>query len=153
MEEKIKQDLENKFSFLKDSVTIKRKGRLFAEVSQEHFRQVFDYSVKNLGFNALSAITGLDLEDKFAVIYHINKNGNILFNLKTIFNKGSKIQTVTDVFLSADIYEREMIDLFGIKVEGLKPGHTYPLPDGWPKDQHPLLKSWTPQDKEREKNA
>jgi Ni,Fe-hydrogenase III component G len=49
---------------------------------------------------------------------------------------------VTDRFPSAHIYERELIDLLGAKVEGLPPGNRYPLTDDWPKDQYPLRKDW-----------
>ena len=42
------------------------------------------------------------------------------------------------------IYERELVDLLGARVEGLVPGVRYPLPEGWPEGDHPLLKDWKP---------
>jgi len=141
-EEKIKGELEEKFTYLKDAVVIKRKGRLFVELDQHKFKEIFDYAVKHLHFDALSGITGLDMIEHFAVIYHLNRQGSVLLNIKLSLNKDSKLKTVTSYFPGADIYEREMEDLLGISVEGLKPGHSYPLPDKWPKGQHPLLKSW-----------
>ena len=59
-EEKIKQELEDKFVYLKDVVIIQRKGRMFAQVPLEKFDEVFAYAVKQMRFLALSAITGLD---------------------------------------------------------------------------------------------
>ena len=53
------------------------------------------------------------------------------------------IKTVTSYFLSADVYERELIDLLGAKVEGLPAGNRYPLTDDWPVGQYPLRKDWT----------
>jgi Ni,Fe-hydrogenase III component G len=52
------------------------------------------------------------------------------------------IQSVTKIFPSADLYERELVDLLGLKIEGLAEGFRYPLTDDWPKDQYPLRKDW-----------
>ena len=142
-EEKIKQELENKFSYLKDAVTIKRKGRIFAQIPLDKFEEVFVYAVKEMHFLALSAITGLDKGDGFEVIYHLNQEGKILLNLSAILNKENPtVDTVTAYCPSADIYERELMDLLGIKVQGLAAGHRYPLTDDWPKGEYPLRKDW-----------
>ncbi|MDD5237328.1 MAG: NADH-quinone oxidoreductase subunit C [Candidatus Omnitrophica bacterium] len=143
-EEKIKQELEDKFPCLKDAVNIKRKGRIFAQVPLGEFDAVFAYAVKKMGFLALSAITGLDRGDGiFEVIYHLNKEGRVLLNLNVSLDKGNpEVNTVTSYCPSADIYERELMDLLGIKVSGLVPGHRYPLTDDWPKGEYPLRKDW-----------
>ena len=47
-----------------------------------------------------------------------------------------------DTFPGAELYERELVDMFGISVEGLPAGNRYPLPDDWPQGQHPLRKDW-----------
>ena len=142
-EEKIKQELEEKFSYLKDAITVKRRGRIFADIALEKFAEVFDYAVKQMRFEALSAITGMDSGDNFAVIYHLNRSGQVLLNLKVNLNKEHpEVNTVIAYFPGADIYERELMDLFGIKVNGLSAGNRYPLPDNWPKSEHPLRKDW-----------
>lgn len=142
-EEKVKQQLEDAFSFLKDAVIIKRKGRIFAEVSLDNFSNVFAYAVKQMQFDAITAITGLDEGNAFSALYHIHHNGSVVLTLKVRLNRENPvIKTVTPYFPSADAYERELMDLLGIKVEGLAPGHRYPLPDSWPKNDHPLRKDW-----------
>ena len=148
-EENIKQELENKFPYLKEAVLIKRQGRMFLDVPQPHFFEVFDYLVKDLNFSHLCTITGIDEVNTFGVIYHLNKDGKIILNLKIhISHDEPKIKSVTSYFLEADAYERELIDLLGIQVEGLSPGSRYPLPDNWPKDEHPLRKDWKPKEVE-----
>ncbi len=57
----------------------------------------------------------------------------------------SGARTITDIFPSAVMYEREIADLFGIKVEGIPPGNRYPLPDNWPDGNYPLRKDWKPE--------
>jgi membrane-bound hydrogenase subunit beta len=142
-EEKIKQELEEKFAYLKDAVIIQRKGRIFAELSLEKLEEVFDYAVKQMRFLALSAITGMDKGDAFVVIYHLNREGKIILNLRVSLNKENpSVKTVTSYFPGADIYEREIMDLLGIAVKGLAAGDRYPLPDNWPKGEHPLRKDW-----------
>ena len=142
-EEKIKQELEDKFSYLKDAVIIKRKGRIFAKVPLNKFNEVFVYAVKQMQFLALSAITGLDLGDGFEVIYHLHREGKVLLNLSVVLDKENpEVKSVTGYCPSADIYERELVDLLGIKVSGLASGHRYPLPDNWPEGEYPLRKDW-----------
>jgi Ni,Fe-hydrogenase III component G len=142
-EEKIKQELSGKFSDLADSIIIKREWRICLDVALEKFSEVFDYLVKDMGFNALSAITGLDEGVGIAVIYHLTKDGGLLFNLKTrVSRENPSLKSVTSSFSYAEIYERELIDLLGIKVVGLSEGPHYPLDDKWPKDEFPLRKDW-----------
>jgi Ni,Fe-hydrogenase III component G len=142
-EEKVKQELEDKFSFLKEAVEIKRQGRIFVQVPLDKFEEVFVYVVKKMNFDALSAVTGLDRGDGFEVIYHLNREGSVVLNLKVLLDKENpQVPTVTGYCPSADIYERELLDLLGIKVKGLAPGLRYPLSDEWPKGEYPLRKDW-----------
>jgi len=143
-EEKIKQELERQFSDLKDAVIIKRERRLFLDVSIEKFDKVFDYLVRTEGFSRLPAITGLDETTTFGVIYHLAKEDGTILSLRThLDHQNPMIKTVISYFPAAEIYERELVDLLGIQVEGLAPGHRYPLPDNWPPDGgYPLRKDW-----------
>lgn len=142
-EQEIKQKLETKFPYLADKVAIKRERRIFVDVPQEHFGEVFNYAVKELKFDAVKAMTGLDELSTFGVIYHLDKGGKSLLNIKThTSHDAPKIKTITDMFPGADPYERELKDLFGIEIEGLAPGRRYPLPEDWPEGQHPLRKDW-----------
>jgi NADH:ubiquinone oxidoreductase subunit C len=67
-------------------------------------------------------------------------------NVKTRCPKGESMQTITSIFPGGGIYERELIDLFGAHIDGLPEGRNYPLPDNWPKGEHPLLKDWKPRE-------
>lgn len=142
-EEAIKSDLLNKFQFLTDTLLIQRKRRMLADVSIDNFRKVFDYAVKNLHFEVLCTITGMDEGNRFAFIYHIATLDGIILNLKTSVPKeAAKIRTISDSFPAADIYEREIADLLGVTIEGLPQGKRYPLPDDWPAGEYPLRKDW-----------
>ncbi len=142
-EDLIKESLLKKFSYLEGSVNIVRPRRITVEVSLDNFIAVFAYLAKDLRLAHLCTITGLDEPDKLGFIYHLSSDSGILVNLKTSVAKDNPvIKSVTGYFPGAEIYERELVDLFGAKVEGLSEGHRYPLTDDWPKDQYPLRKDW-----------
>jgi membrane-bound hydrogenase subunit beta len=139
----IQASLEEHFGFLKGQVTVKRQGRISMELARESCKDVFAFVITTLGFTALSAITGSEETDCFSVIYHLNKDGRVVLNIKIRLPKDSPVvQTISGLFPCADAYERELIDLLGISVEGLPAGNRYPLPDTWPADEHPLRKGW-----------
>lgn len=142
-EETIKAELVKKFDCLKEQVTIARQRRIFVEVPVACFREVFDFATGPLKFEMLYTITGLDNGETFGLLYHLGREGRVALNLRiNIPREQPIVRTISDRFPAADIYERELIDLFGIQVEGLLPGNRYPLPDDWPQGQYPLRKDW-----------
>lgn len=142
-EEEIKQALIKQFNLPEETVRIPRPRRMFLEIGPEKLKEVFDFAVKELKFTILLTITGLDEPDRFGIIYHLAQESGVILNIKTSIPRDNPIlKTITPDFPNADIYERELSDLFGIKVEGLPPGNRYPLPDNWPENQYPLRKDW-----------
>ena len=143
-EESIMQAMVSKFSFIEGNYTIARARRIFIEITgAEDFRKVLEYVHDDLDFSMLLSITGLDMGENFTAIYHTANDEGIIINLKYTFPKDTEIATVTDLYVGGILYEREIIDLLGIKVGGLPEGLRYPLPDNWPADQYPLRKDWT----------
>ncbi|MCX5751878.1 MAG: NADH-quinone oxidoreductase subunit C [Candidatus Saganbacteria bacterium] len=143
--EKTKENLIQKFPALAEKTQITRETRIWTEIPFELFLPVFNYLLTDLHFNVLCAITGMDEVTQFSVIYHLAKENQLVVSLKVILASKEKpfINTITDTFPAADIYERELVDLLGIHVNGLKEGNRYPLPDNWPQGEYPLRKGWT----------
>lgn len=142
-EENIQAQLVSRFPYLKDKVRIARARRMFvqtdAQQAQDIIRQAFD----GMGFTMMCTITGLDLGDEMAAMYHIARPSGEILSIEAHVAKASPVlKTISDVFPAADHYERELIDLLGFQVVGLPPGNRYPLPDGWPANQYPLRKDW-----------
>jgi len=143
VEEDIINGLVFKFSYLKENIKLKRTRRIFANVEYRNFRELFNYAVMELGFSILCTITGLDEGEKFAAIYHVARQDGIILSIKTAVPKSDpELNTITDIFQCADIYERELKDLLGMKIKGLAEGKRYPLPDDWPEGEYPLRKDW-----------
>ena len=142
-EENIQQQLVKKFAFLDGKVRIQRARRLYADVDYANFRKVLEYAVKELDFEFLCTMSGLDEGDNFSFIYHLTRYDGVILSIKTSVPKNNPVlKTITDIFRGCEIYEREVVDLLGVKVEGLPEGKRYPLPDDWPEGQYPLRKDW-----------
>jgi len=143
IEETIRTSFITHFCGLADKIKIIRQRRIFLEIENTIFLEVFDYAVKNLGFEHLCAITGLDEGSQLAALYHLADAQGVLLNIKTSTSKDNPVfKTVTPYFPYAEIYEREMMDLLGMKIDTLPPAHRYPLPDDWPAGEFPLRKDW-----------
>jgi len=142
--EAVAADLQSKFTFPEGALKVQRATRLWVEVDQGSFAEVFDHIVKNLGFSILCTITGLDLGTDLGLIYHLARDGGIMANVKTRVPKDQTMKSVTPYFAGAAIYESELEDLLGARIDGKPPGPRYPLPEDWPQGDHPLLKDWKP---------
>lgn len=152
-EDNIKDALIKKFGFLDGKIRVQRKRRIFAEMEYSKFKDVFEYAINELKFVVLCTITGLDEGAVLSFIYHLSTLDGIVLNLKVSVPKENPVlKTVTGYFPAADIYEREVKDLLGAKVEGLAEGKRYPLMDEWPQDEYPLRKDWK-KDKPKEQEA
>jgi Ni,Fe-hydrogenase III component G len=142
-EEQILQKLTEKFPFLAGKGRVARARRIFCDVPNENFREVLDFAIKELGFSILTTMTGVDDGATLGFIYHLASFKGMVLNLKISAPKENPvIKTVTDLFPSGEMYEREVMDLLGAKVEGLASGRPYPLHETWPRDQFPLRKDW-----------
>jgi len=144
-EETIQGALLKKFPFLNGNIRIQRIRRIFAQAGKGELEGVLSFARNSLGFTMLCTITGLDEGAAFAFLYHLAREDGITLHIKTSTPKDNPcIKTITGLFPTADIYEREILDLFGVQVEGLVPGTRYPLADDWPKGEYPLRKDWKP---------
>jgi Ni,Fe-hydrogenase III component G len=144
-EEGLKELIAKGLNLPEDKVTVSRIRRLSAEVEYPGLKRALEFITKDLNFVHLSSITGLDEGQRLGIIYHLSDDAGVVLSLKTGVDKNNPVvMSITDKFPSAEVYERELVDLLGFKVDGLPEGSRYPLTDDWPKDEHPLRKDWKP---------
>lgn len=98
--------------------------------------------VREMGFDHLSVITGVDYNDRVEVIYnffsYVKKQDIVL---KAILDhEKPSIDSLTPLWKTADWLERETYDLVGIKFTGHPNLLRILLPDGWV--GHPLRKDY-----------
>lgn len=96
-------------------------------------------------FNYLADLTAVDWypsEPRFEVVYHllsISKKERVRLKAK-LDGSSPVIESVTSVWPSANFYEREVFDLFGIRFTGHPHLERIMMPDNW--EGHPLRKDY-----------
>ncbi|MBZ5549531.1 MAG: NADH-quinone oxidoreductase subunit C [Acidobacteriia bacterium] len=96
-------------------------------------------------FNYLCDLTAVDWypsEPRFEVVYHllsIPKKERVRLKAK-LDGSSPAIESVTSVWPSANFYEREVFDLFGVRFTGHPNLKRIMMPDNW--EGHPLRKDY-----------
>jgi len=122
-----------------NKVKIVNERRVFATTDKKRSRAAM-LALKRRGVQHLSTISGVDRGDAITLVYHIDCNP-VLLNLKLNLPKRMpKVRTVTDIFPGAILYERDLMEMLGIKVEGHPDPRRLFLPDDWPAEVYPLRK-------------
>jgi NADH-quinone oxidoreductase subunit C len=120
------------------------RGELTLKIARDEIRAIAAL-VQKAGYNFLEDVTCVDyypVEPRFQVIYHI-----VSHSLKArvrlavpVESIDSEVDSITPVWPSADFYEREVFDLFGIRFAGHPNLRRIMLPDEW--EGHPLRKDY-----------
>jgi NADH-quinone oxidoreductase subunit C len=118
-----------------------QKNKHLAIIKKEYLLKVAE-KVKEMGFDNLSLITGIDYRDRFEVVYNFlsySKKQNLV--LKVVLDHTSpEVTSLSSIWKVADWLERETYDLVGIKFSGHPNLKRILLPDGW--KGHPLRKDY-----------
>ncbi|EFD92256.1 MAG: NADH dehydrogenase (ubiquinone) 30 kDa subunit [Candidatus Parvarchaeum acidophilus ARMAN-5] len=106
------------------------------------------WEIKNY-FDILYTLTVVDYSPVFELNYVFSnyENDDILIVKGNLDEKDLSIDSITDIFDSANWEEREAYDLFGIKFNGHPDLRRILLPEDWP--GHPLRKSFEINDEVR----
>jgi NADH-quinone oxidoreductase subunit C len=120
------------------------RGELTLKIAREHIRATATLVLK-AGYSFLEDVTCVDyypVEPRFQVIYHILSLGlkarvRLAVPVESI---DPEIDSIVPVWPSADFYEREVFDLFGIRFGGHPNLRRIMMPDEW--EGHPLRKDY-----------
>jgi NADH-quinone oxidoreductase subunit D len=91
----------------------------------------------------LSAITGLDLGVEAGLLealYHFCSGAAIVTLRVRMPREAARLPSVCPIIPSASLYERELIEMFGILIEDTPNPERLFLPDDWPEGVYPLRK-------------
>jgi len=94
-------------------------------------------------FDFLFCLTGMDYGDSLGVVYHLasTKYGHeIVLKVKAGDRENPAIDTVSDIWRTAEFHEREVFDLFGIKFNHHPDLRRIFLEENW--QGHPLRKDY-----------
>jgi len=122
-----------------DDIKIVGARHVFAVTDKERYMQALT-TLRDNDLKHLTTITGVDRGDVIDVIYHIHC-GESLLNLKLSIPKTAlEIETVTDIFPGAILYERELMEMLGVQIKGHPDPRRLFLSDDWPAGKFPLRK-------------
>lgn len=99
-----------------------------------------------LAFDYPAMITAIDWKDRFEVVYWLHStlhNHKIVLKVTLTDRHNPHLPSVTGVWPGADWQEREIFDLFGIRLDGHYNLRRILLPDHW--EGHPLRKDYVDQ--------
>jgi NADH-quinone oxidoreductase subunit C len=120
-------------------------NELTLDIALEKIATVCAYLKQSEKFNRLSTVTAADrfpAEPRFEVVYHLHSiERNERLRLKCrVSGIDPAIESVTSVWRSANWYEREVFDLFGIRFLNHPDLRRIMMPDDW--EGHPLRKDY-----------
>src|ERR1700743_1318341 len=118
------------------------RGELTLKIAREHIRAAAAL-VQKAGYNFLEDVTCVDhypVEARFQVTYPIVSH-SLKARLRLaapVESISPEIDSITPVWPSANYYEREVFDLFGVRFDGHPDLRRIMMPDEW--NGHPLRK-------------
>jgi len=85
------------------------------------FRDVVRHLKEQQGWDYLSNLTGVDYPDRFEVVYHVystRRTGSPLCLKLAVGRENPTAPSLVDLYRGADLQEREVYDLMGIRFDG-----------------------------------
>ena len=96
---------------------------------------------KNSGFRVLMDLTATDYVTHTKILYFLhNPTTYERITVTTTIQRGEAIGSVTKLWAGANWYERELFDMFGVKVTDHPDLTRILMPDDW--QGHPMLKDY-----------
>lgn len=120
------------------------RGEATLEIAADRIVEACRFLKQEQGFVRLSDVTAVDWhprEPRFEVVYHLHCLArNERLRLKCRVAAAAEIDSVTGVWRSANWYEREVFDLFGIGFRNHPNLRRIMMPEDW--EGHPLRKDY-----------
>jgi NADH-quinone oxidoreductase subunit C len=129
------------------------RGETTVTVNKEDIVPICSFLKKDLGFNFLTDLCGVDYlgnSPRFMVVYHLYNIGtHQRLRLKVpVEESDPRVDTVSGVWGTANWHERECWDLMGISFNNHPDLRRILMPDDW--KGHPLRKDYPVQGPDRE---
>ncbi len=146
------ENLKSKFSDLVvDGKKIRGQNIIYLK-NGENLLDLFIYLRDEEKFDMLADLTAIDYperEKRFTVLYNLysfSKLERLLIRLD--ISEGEEVETVSNIWPSANWPEREVFDMFGIKFKNHPDLRRILLPEDW--KTHPLRKDFNVKDRDQD---
>jgi len=91
-------------------------------VASERLAEIASFLRDELGFDYLSGVTSVDREERFEVVYYLysmaRQRGPLVLKVYLPDKEDPHLPSVTSVWRGAELQEREVYDLMGIRFDG-----------------------------------
>ena len=97
----------------------------------------------DLAFDFLFCVTGVDMVKFLEVVYHLESTTNfhqLVLKVRTTDRENGAMDTVCDIWRTAEFHEREVYDLLGVRFTNHPDLRRLFLEEGW--KGHPLRKDY-----------
>ena len=132
------EEIQNIVSGFSDALTFTEEASEFlnVEVSADELHKVCEQlkTHPDLKFDYLFCVTGMDWGKELGVIYHLESTSfrhNIVVKVRTSERENPTLDSVTDIWLTAELHEMEVYDFFGIKFNNHPNLRRLFLPSDW----------------------
>lgn len=119
------------------------RNELTVETAPANFRELAAW-LRNAGFDQLCDLTCVDwypAEDRFQIVAQLHDTKtHAWLRLQTRCPENAPPPTLSSVWPSANWFEREVFDLFGVRFEGHPYLRRLLMPENW--EGHPLRKDY-----------
>jgi NADH-quinone oxidoreductase subunit C len=93
-------------------------------------RPVVEFLLHHLGLAHLSAITGDDTGHEIVLLYHFWDRGGLTLRIELPRDEPA-IESIRDLIPGAVFYEREVVEMLGVRIGGYAEMGPLFLPDDW----------------------
>jgi NADH:ubiquinone oxidoreductase subunit C len=131
-----------------DKVETPEENRIDIYLAPEKLVEAVQVIIAAGGWH-LSAITGLDIpqsaasEGEIELLYHFCQRAAVVTLRVRVLYGLPEAPTICGIIPSANIYEREVVEMLGVIITGTPIRRKILLPDDWPDSVYPLRKSFT----------
>ena len=143
-----KEDLKNTLSGLLPELEFPEINNRLVNVrcTTGNLKKVAEFLKTNdaLKFDFLFSLTAIDWPDHLEIIYHLRSTEmthEMVLRVKTEGRENPQVNTVSDIWPTADFHEREVFDLFGVQFINHPDLRRIFLEDDWV--GYPLRKDYT----------
>ena len=121
-----------------------QRGQLVVYINADDNLKVLEFLRDKLNYNFLSELSAIDWLAKsgeFEIFYQmLSTSKRKRMRVKFFIKEKQEIKSVTSIYNSADWAEREMYDMFGVRITGHHYMKRILMPDDW--HDHPLRKTY-----------
>jgi len=141
------QEIQNTVSSWKEGLEFTEEESQFLNITvqKEDLHEICSKlrTSPELDFDYLFCLTGMDWGEELGVIYHlesIDKKHAVVVKVKTSDRENPTLDTVSDIWRTAEFHEMEVFDFFGIRFNGHANMKRLFLPPEW--TGYPLRKDY-----------